>query len=702
MGKKRQTEPTDKPAAAEPKQSWWRRYLPLLLILGLALFIRILYINELAQNPFFNYPIVDSDSYDQMAQKIVLGKAPTAEPFFQPPLYPYFLSFLYLIFGRDFYWVRFAQMLLGVVNVLMTYLLAKRLLGGKIAIAAGIVAALYGTMLFYEGELLAPVLIVFINLLLMLALDWFLQAPHWQKALLAGILLGVSAIAMTVILPFALVITIYALIKLRRTSTPASWSKLILWGGVFAAGIAIPIAPVTMYNAGQNDSVLISYNGGINFYIGTGKDYDQKVGIRPGFEWQALAHEPIYLGYKKASEQSSYFIRKGMDSVLADPFGYLELLGKKLYLFANGNEIMRNQEMYPFRQYSPLLAMLVWKWGIAFPFGVLFPLAIVGTILSLRTKQQRIYPMLLFIISHIAVIILFFVAARYRMNIVPFLIILAVYAVWQVAASVREKKWGKTAWAGVGFAALMVFCNWDVGSMPAEFNADAYYNLGVGYMHKGKPEAAAMFAKALELDPDYPEAHDNLGIYLDLQGKPAEALEHYRKVLARYPNDINANLNMGNAYFNLGDWENARKCYLKVLEVQPGYPDAIYNLRLLDSKMKSTPPTPSKPSSTPQERIAQLQAQLRTDPNNPMLLINLGADYLALKDYPSALPILARAVQAAPNLWQAHNNYGIALAKTGSLAEAKRELETALRLSPNNKDVLANLADVNKRLNVKP
>jgi Flp pilus assembly protein TadD/4-amino-4-deoxy-L-arabinose transferase-like glycosyltransferase len=696
MGKKQRTQSHTAPD--EPTSSGWRRYLPLLLILGLALFIRILYINELAQNPFFNYPIVDSDSYDQMAQKIVLGKPPTAEPYFQPPLYPYFMSLLYLIFGRDFFWVRFAQMLLGVVNVLLTYLLASRLFGRQTAIAAGVVAALYGTMLFYEGELLAPVLIVFINLLFMLALDWFLQTPRWYKALSTGILLGVSAIAMTVVLPFALVIAIYALIRFRRHKPSQPWRSLLLWGGVFAVGMALPIAPVTMYNSDRGDPVLISYNGGINFYIGTGKDYDQKVGIRPGFEWQALAHEPIYLGYKKASQQSSYFIRKGMDDILADPLGYIGLLGRKLWLFANGNEIMRNQEMYPFRQYSPLLAMLVWKWGIAFPFGVLFPLAIVGAILALRTKQRRTYPMLLFILCHILVIILFFVAARYRMNIVPFLIVLAVYAVWQVITFMREKAWRKTAWAGAGFAALMLFCNWDVGAMPSDFNADAYYNLGVGYMHKGKPEAAAMYAKALELDPDYPEANDNLGIYLDQQGKPAEALDHYRIVLRQYPNDINANLNMGNAYFNLGDWENARKQYLKVLEIQPGYPDAIYNLRLLDSKTKSAPPKPQTQPAGKQEHIAQLQAQLRSDPNNPLLLINLGADYLSMKDYHSALPVLKHAVEVAPNAWQAHNNYGIALAETGSLTEAKREMEAALKLSPGNPDIVANLKDVNRRL----
>ena len=49
------------------------------------------------------------------------------------------------------------------------------------ATAAGAVMALYGTMLFFEGELLAPVLIVLFNLLLLLSVERFFEAPSLKR-----------------------------------------------------------------------------------------------------------------------------------------------------------------------------------------------------------------------------------------------------------------------------------------------------------------------------------------------------------------------------------------------------------------------------------------------------------------------------------------------------------------------------------------
>lgn len=66
--------------------------------------------------------------------------------------------------------------------------------------------------------------------------------------------------------------------------------------------------------------MLISYNAGVNFYIGTGQDYDQKAGIRPGYQWQAIMEEPIKAGYEKASEQSAYFIDKGLKIIAENPW----------------------------------------------------------------------------------------------------------------------------------------------------------------------------------------------------------------------------------------------------------------------------------------------------------------------------------------------------------------------------------------------
>jgi len=109
-----------------------KRILPnhTIVVIGLvavALLIRIVYIHELSNNPFFNYPVVDSATYDDMAVRIAGGDSPTDEPFFQPPFYPYFLGLLYSIFGRDFFTVRFVQMIIGVLNVVLCYEIARRI-----------------------------------------------------------------------------------------------------------------------------------------------------------------------------------------------------------------------------------------------------------------------------------------------------------------------------------------------------------------------------------------------------------------------------------------------------------------------------------------------------------------------------------------------------------------------------------------------
>ena len=44
-------------------------------------------------------------------------------------------------------------------------------------------------------------------------------------------------------------------------------------------------------------------------------------------------------------------------------------------------------------------------------------------------------------------------------------------------------------------------------------------------------EAIAHYRKALEIKPDYVEAHYNLGVALAGRGKLDEALEHYQKAL---------------------------------------------------------------------------------------------------------------------------------------------------------------------------
>jgi len=546
-----------------------RVWLWLLGLFAVALVTRIIFLMEMVDNPFFIYPIVDAYNYHKIASNLVLGKELYPGPFFQPPLYPLFLGIIYSVSGISITWARLAQTILGIINIFLTYRLALNLFNRRMGLAAGFCMAVYGTMIFFESELLSPVLIIFLNLLLLCVLDGFLKRPSAVRALVCGVILGLSAITMAVVLPFAAVAVIYSAWKFRGDNEIRDWKYPVVLGLVFAAGIILVITPVTVRNSLKGDTVLVSYNGGINFYLGTGNDYEKKVSIRPGEEWIKLVGEPDREGYLRPKQRSDFFYKKGLEIIRDDPMSYIRLLGYKFFLFLNGNEIMRNQAIYPYRGYSKLMSVLVWKKLIAFPYGVIFPLALLGMALAVIKREKRSYPMILFIFSHLFVILLFFVSARYRMNIIPFLIIMAVYGAGCTYRMFLEKKWKAAGICTVALLLAAVFCNWNVGRMPVDFNADAYYSLGRFQMLDGKRDAKKWLQKAIQLKPDYSLAQTSLGVVLDMEGKHREALRLFDKVLEKDPLDLHANINKGYALYSLGEHDKARHYFNKVLELYP-------------------------------------------------------------------------------------------------------------------------------------
>lgn len=97
----------------------------------------------------------------------------------------------------------------------------------------------------------------------------------------------------------------------------------------------------------------------------------------------------------------------------------------------------------------------------------------------------------------------------------------------------------------------------------------------------GKPvEAQAEFQKAVELDPQYAEAHHNLGLALAAQGKAEEAIAQYRKALALpiYPTPEIGYYNMGNAYLHLGRLQEAEEAYRTAVQLAPKMAAPYYGL----------------------------------------------------------------------------------------------------------------------------
>ncbi len=62
------------------------------------------------------------------------------------------------------------------------------------------------------------------------------------------------------------------------------------------------------------------------------------------------------------------------------------------------------------------------------------------------------------------------------------------------------------------------------------------------------PEAIDQFQMALHSDPDYFEAHVNLGAALASAGQPQQAVEHFQRALEIKPNDCGVYFNLALAY----------------------------------------------------------------------------------------------------------------------------------------------------------
>ena len=94
-------------------------------------------------------------------------------------------------------------------------------------------------------------------------------------------------------------------------------------------------------------------------------------------------------------------------------------------------------------------------------------------------------------------------------------------------------------------------------------------------------DAELLLREAIELKPDYAEAHLNLGNILQGLGKFKEAAISTHKAIKLKPDFVIAYLNLGNILKNLGQLEDAKLSYHKALALKPDLTSAYYSLSTL-------------------------------------------------------------------------------------------------------------------------
>jgi protein O-GlcNAc transferase len=105
-----------------------------------------------------------------------------------------------------------------------------------------------------------------------------------------------------------------------------------------------------------------------------------------------------------------------------------------------------------------------------------------------------------------------------------------------------------------------------IDSRPAELH------FGLGLCSLGSNDylgAASAFQSAIERNPGFPVAHNNLGVAYDRLGRLPEAVACFRQAASLYPGYADAHRNLGDALLRLGENAGAIAAFQRAAELQP-------------------------------------------------------------------------------------------------------------------------------------
>src|SRR5216684_3760130 len=109
-------------------------------------------------------------------------------------------------------------------------------------------------------------------------------------------------------------------------------------------------------------------------------------------------------------------------------------------------------------------------------------------------------------------------------------------------------------------------------------NARAFHLLGVVAHQLKRSDAAALVGRAVMLDPDFAEAHNDRGVILAANGLFADALPCFEKAVALNPRYDEARNNLGRGLRSLGRLDEAVAQFELVLKSRPDSPVGHFNL----------------------------------------------------------------------------------------------------------------------------
>jgi tetratricopeptide (TPR) repeat protein len=177
-----------------------------------------------------------------------------------------------------------------------------------------------------------------------------------------------------------------------------------------------------------------------------------------------------------------------------------------------------------------------------------------------------------------------------------------------------------------------------------------------------------LWADTIDKYSDTVIAHNGLGM-MQLNGTPPDpsaAADHFRRALNVDGHDLVALTNLGQAYFQMGDWDRALGQFKMAKSARPD--SARPYIGLADLYLQQGYSTTA---------IEEYQKALKIEPQNDDVLVRLGQAYERYGDAEKAIEQYRSAIKINPRNILAHNYLSVLLYGKGRALELKKDLEGA-------------------------
>ncbi len=649
----------------------------LLLVFTLALALRVAYVIAYGRSELALALIGDAETFDVWAQSIAGGDWLGQGAFFQAPLYPYLIAIVYKIAGHQIQLVQFLQAILGAASCALLAAAAAKSFGRRVGLLAGLCFAIYAPAIYYDALLEKTTLTVFLVVLLVHTLVGADLKWSAGRAFAAGLVL--AAIALTRENAVLLVCVVVPCIWTRQRE--GQRARRVGQLAALAAGIVLVVAPVTARNRYvSGEFVFTTTNSGFNLFIGNHAGADGLF-VPPQAERGHSLFESIdateLAAFKtgsamSAAQSSAYWRQVALEWIAANPGQWIALTARKLLLLCNDHEWMDSQSYLVGRADSVLLNSL----AVFARWGTLLPLTLLGLWIAGRPRPGTgLWYGSIALLG--AGIVLFWILGRFRMCLVPLTFPFAASAllwIWAQALGASQlRNWRKLCSAGAILCGGSLLAFWPFPRALEYPFATSYANLGSALLRSGQTEAAVKcYERAIAEEPDCANPYLALGDLCSMSGELERARVNLAKALELGPDfatrchlvladlqrrlgdpaamsaelaaAVGSGLTSPEDFYRagllsreLGRLEDARRAYLKAIELRPGFLEARNNLGFLLAR-----------TGAERESAEQFERALALDPNYVQALVNLlrlraTANDASVRDPRRASQLLQRA-----------------------------------------------------------